>query len=1094
MVVTTVCWEALASDLFSVYNHPYELLGSKKEEILSGMPKSAQYSLKWSPEQAGYILTETDTGMSFLLDDTGTDWQKWLSKHRSFAFHGQCGRLNVLKEQRQRGECYWYAYQRRSKGMAKRYIGPGDQVRVAFLEEIVTRFSDNARTLSVSSGTSPAEQHSHEKRAISEMPVLDQSGHISSTRASAPALHFEPLLLSKIQFPRAHSALLPRPHLWELLDKGLEYKLTLISCPAGYGKTTLVGQWVTVRGGRADFPRVAYVTLDEGDNDPLRFWSYVIAAYQSFQTDFGREALELLRAHRLPPFKPLEMMLVVLLNELSHLEYPTLLVLDDVHALDSPQVIDSLNFFLEHLPASSHLIMLIRGDPPFSLVRQQAHNEVMDIYPPNLGFTLEETRAFFEQELSFPLSQKIVRQIYERMDAWPAGLRLLARELDVFTNAEDIELMLSSFTGDHWGVREYFLSEVMHTLPADLQTFVLQTSLLPRLNASLCQAITGREDSAQLLTALRAGDRFIIPLDRKGEWSRYQTLFAQAMQEEAHTYLGDEQIRQQAYRASIWYEDHALLDEAIETALDAHAFARAASLMERFVIAREQNNISTVPELYSMKRWMERLPREDLEHSPELCLHYALVRLFILVERFRVPEGDTHIQHLLQVAEAHWREANNTARLGSVFAFRALLARQEGHLLQAVSWARQSLAWLPLDERVWRTLSLTVVGHGELLEGNLDQARALFLESLVLSDRQGNQTYARATRGMLAGVSIEYGELHHAAEQFHQIQAEARIQEDYDDIAHAQLGLAQLAYQWNRLDEAEQAAQEALTIGEQFHQEEFLAYASIHLARIEHARGNSFQARQRLNSWLARHPTPLSPFSFQLSREVQATLVRIQLATGEHTSAEHWFTSIEGSAVKLPLLQQQREQLLYAHLLQARQQISSAVSLLEELYTSAIQTRHIGFSLEVQVQLAQAYARQGFLEKARAQLYGLLVASLREGYVRLFLDEGEELASMLRGLLPSLQEKSLLARARYLLAAFNVSTSLPVVSVLNEPLSSQERKVLRLLAAGHSNASIARELVVSVNTVRTQLQSIYRKLNVNNRVEASAMASQLELL
>ena len=231
-----------------------------------------------------------------------------------------------------------------------------------------------------------------------------------------PAHYFEPLLVPKLELPRSNSTLLPRPHLREFLDKCQEYKLTLLSGPAGYGKTTLVGQWIAVRKERADFPDVACLTLDEDDNDPIRFWRYVIAACQAFRERLGREALELLFAHRLPPFKPLETMLVALLNELSHLDRPALLVLDDVQVIDSPQVIASLTFFLEHLPSSFHLMLLTRGDPPFSLMRLHARNEVLDLYPPALRFTLEETRAFFAQELSFPLSQKVLRQIDERLD------------------------------------------------------------------------------------------------------------------------------------------------------------------------------------------------------------------------------------------------------------------------------------------------------------------------------------------------------------------------------------------------------------------------------------------------------------------------------------------------------------------------------------------------------------------------------------------------------------------------------------------------------------------------------------------------------
>ena len=1059
------------------------------------MPKRAQYSLNWLPEEAAYLLTDAETGATFRLDETSAEWQAWLQEHRSCSFRGRSGVLNLLKEARGRGqEGYWYAYQRQAGTMVKRYLGRSEQIKITLLEEIAEQFAQSIPPEQMA--TQARSQQSWRGQAVpgntAGLTLEAESREVSAV-FSTP-LQFEPLLMPKLQLPRVQSSLLPRPHLWELLDKGLEYKLTRISTPAGYGKTTLVSQWIAARSGSAGFPSVAYVTLDEGDNDPIRFWRYLIAACQTLQENLGQEALELLLAHRLPPFKPLERMLVALLNELSRLQSPCLLVLDDLHVLTSPQVVASLSFFVEHLPSSCHLLLLVRGDPPFSLVRLHAHNEILDISPMNLGFTLEEIRAFFAQELSFPLSQKMLRQIEERLDAWPAGLRLLARELDAFTSEEEIEPMIATFGGSHWGVREYFLSEVVHTLSAEQQTFLWQTCLLPRLNAALCQAVTGREDSEQLLTILRSSDRFLIPLDRKVEWTRYQTLFARAMQEEAERHLGRPELLRLAALASSWYEEHALLSEAIEMALAAQNFPRAAGLIEQLVLFRERNNAATLPELYSMQLWLERLPAEELESRPELCLHYAMLLLFILMESPPDRDGYVRLQRLLQLAEEHWRDANNTVRLASVFAFRALLANHEGKLLQAITWARQALAWLPPEVGVWRSLSLNVVGAGEVLEGNLDQARIYFQESLSMSQQQGNTIYARATRGMLSGVSLEYGELHHAAEQMRQILVEARAQEDDDDIAHMQICLAQLAYEWNRLDEAEKAAREVLAIGERQQQVEFLEAATRRLALLEHARGASEQAHQRLTSWLAHHATPATPQAFQLVRQMQATLARIQLATGQLTAVASWFASHVESATTLPRLQQWREQLLYARLLLLQGQATSALEQLEQLHAAAIQSRHLAFAREVQVLLVQVYARQGRQEQARAQLTDLLYASLNEGYLRLFLDEGAEFFHILRVQLPALRGKNLQDHARVLLEASGQETMLSVPTLRSEPLSSQEQKVLRLLAAGNSNAEIARELIVSVNTVRTQIQSIYRKLNVNNRVAASSLASQLELL
>ena len=1041
------------------------------------MPKSGQYIVSWSAEKVKYLLTEPENGASGPLPEE-EGWQQWLEKHRSFAFHGRNGQINLLKEKRSRGDNdYWYAYQRHGRQMAKLYAGRSRQLSLERLEELAILLAEK-------------------DEAKSSLPFENFQNTLS---AFSPA-QFDPLLMPKLQLPRMQKALLRREPLLKMLDKGLEYKLTVISGPAGYGKTTAITQWIAEQSARPDFPHVAYVTLDEGDNDPIRFWRYIIAACQKFHAGIGKEALDLLLANRLPPFKPLEMMLTALLNELSQLEQSYILILDDFHLIGSPQVGETLSFFLDHLPISFHLFMLVRGDSPVSLTRLRARNELQDIYPPYLVFSLEETRAFFKQELPFTLSTKVLRQIYEKLEGWPAGIRLLAGTQQLATSEQEFEHGLKAFSGSYWSIQDYFLNEVLRTLPEEMQEFLLQTSIFPRLTAALCDGVLEREDSSQRLEVLRGGDLFLIPLDVTGEWGRYQAIFAEAMQQEARRRLGDERLRTLAASASLWYEQYGLLTEAIETSLNAGAFPRAASLIQRYVESKELSIIPTISELYSLKRWLERLPEEILVRHPDLCLQYAMTLLFMLMENPRTIKQKEHIDRLLEVAEQRWREANNTAKLAEAFSFRALMARQEGKLLPAVTWAKQALAWLPPENRTWRNIALTVVGFGEVLDGQIKSARKYLLEALILNEQQGNLTYARATRNMLSWVSLEQGELHHAVEQFRQIQAEARTQEDHDDIAHTQLALARLAYQWNRLEEAQQTAQEVLEIGEWMGIEDFQAQAIARLAQIEHAHGQTMQARQRLLAWLAGRTTPIAPHSYQLTREIQAVLARLYLASGDLAAVERWFESIKQREEVLPGTQRQHEELLQARLLLAQGEISTAIEQLEHLSTATQQTGHLFFGMEVQVVLVQAYARQSTREKAQQHLLALLKITQHENYLRLYLDEGEELVNLLRGLLPQIREKALLAYARRILNIFDRETETPdqktqpAATVLLEPLSAQELKVLRLLVMGNSNAEIARELVVSVNTIRTQVQSIYRKLNANNRVEASAVARRLELV
>lgn len=1051
------------------------------------MPKSAPYRVSWSFEHQTYLLSESTDVEDVPLQEDAARWLEWLEEHDAFAFDGRGGHLNLLKEWRRRGrDGYWYAYLRREGRMLKRYVGRSEQVTMQRLEELAVLLASEKR----------APWQSRDNHASDE--------HIStSDTIISSAIQFEPLLLSKLELPRLQRELLPREHLLELLDKGLERKLTIIAGPAGYGKTTLAGQWLASRTAREHALRVAYVTLDKSDNDPIRFWRYIIAACQTFQPGFGKEALELLLASRLPPFKPLEMLLTVLLNEMSRLEPPAVLVLDDFHVLDPSPITETLSFLLEHLPSAFHLIILIRGDPPLPLTRLRARDELLDIYPPYLAFTPEETRAFFEQTLSFTLTPDTLRQICERIQGWPTGLRLLSKALHWPDGIRDIDELLAAFGGSHWSIQDYFRNEVLHTLPLSLQEFLLQTSALPLISAALCDTILERTDSLQQINALRGGDLFLIgmqlPLSGSGEWSMYQSLFAEAMQPEAQRRLGDTRLRYVAARASIWYEQHGLFAEAIETALNGTEWKRSSTLITQFIAGKQQRQVPTIPEWYTLSRWMGRLPEDELERNPDLCLHYAMTLLFIQMQSARGTNEKERIHHLLQVAEQRWRDANDTAKLAEVFSFRALLARQDGRILQAVTWAKQSLTWLPADNATWRNLDLTVVGIGELLNGDLNTAQGYLLEALAINKRQGNSVYARATRGMLSWLSFERGELRHTAEQFRHMQIEAREQEDRDDIARTQLGLAQIEYQWNHLSEAELAAQDALTIGAQIQVEEVQARSTIVLAQIEYARGNTLQAQQRLIASLTRIQAS-TPHSYQLAREVQTALTRIQIASGDIVTVESWFAHPEHAEKSLPLLQSQREQLVHLRLLLSKGESAPAIAELEGLLSAAGKTGHVYLGLEIQIVLVLAYAREGLDVKAREQLQKLLNATRAEGYLRLFLDEGEELSDLLRALLLHLREKTLLAFARHLLHAFvqergvQIQDSMSETVRLPDPLSSQEQKVLRLLVAGNSNGEIARELIVSVNTVRTQIQSIYRKLHVNNRVAASALANQLGLL
>ncbi len=321
------------------------------------------------------------------------------------------------------------------------------------------------------------------------------------------------LLSTKLALPRPRPSLVLREALLARLDEGLEHKLTLLSAPAGFGKTTLVSEWIATRGERQDSPPVAWVSLDAGDNDPVRFWRYVITACRSFHTNVGESALALLQTSRRPP---LESMLTTFINELAQLACRGYLVLEDYHVITSPRIHETVTYFVDHLPATLHLLILTRSDPPLPLAHLRAHDDLCELDAADLRFSLEETQTFLQQTLPFSLSAEAISRLEARTEGWVAGLRLLALALQGRKDPRDLEHMLVTFTGSHRHILEYFVADVLSSQPEALQEFLLQTSVLSRLTGSLCDAVTGRNDSELMLEQLERANLFLLPLDERG--------------------------------------------------------------------------------------------------------------------------------------------------------------------------------------------------------------------------------------------------------------------------------------------------------------------------------------------------------------------------------------------------------------------------------------------------------------------------------------------------------------------------------------------------------------------------------------------------
>ena len=1099
------------------------------------MPTAATCALIWSSERNTYELRHQDSISSIsphsLQAEDGHQFIQ-LVDGSSFAFQGKHGRLTLRKESRPHGEGYWYAYRNHGRKTLKKYAGRTADLTIARLEEI-------AEALNASNCSSTDERSRLNEGDIPSVPSSASRQHVQSS----------PLLAPKLCLPRLHASLVslvPRERLLTRLDAGLECRLTLLSAPAGFGKTTLVSQWIAHRSihrsNQGQLPTVAWVSLDAGDNDPIRFWHYVITACQAFHADLGKSALAQLHTVQQLTFEPapLEASLTLFFNELSQLPNKVILVLEDYHVITSPPIHETVAFLLDHLPVTLHLLLTTRVDPPLPLARLRAHNDLNELRAADLRFLQEETHTFLQQTIPFPLSPEVITHLDTHMEGWATGLRLVALALQGRMTQPEVEHFLTTFSGNHRHILEFFVTELLNAQPQPLQVFLLQTSILSRLTGSLCDAVTERNDSERLIDAVEHANLFLQPLDGSGQWYRYHTLFSEAMQHEARRRLGDDALRSCYGRASLWYEQHGMLIEAVEAALEAHEFARAADLMEQLIGPR---HLHEMHELHTLRRWLEALPEAILAQHPRLCLRLALLLLSFSVSDCWIQTSLAPIERPLHMAEHFWQANGNRSGLGEVQAFRALLARMQGDLALAAPLAKQALAWLPESEQQWRGTCLGIIGADELLAGKLHAAQQTFLQTRALFEAARNNYAARFTLLLLGDVCFLQGELRQSAELYREVLTTAG--EDLSDKGKALLGLAQLSYEWNALETAEQETREAFDLGTHLADEMLQVHASLVLARIQHAHGQHAQAQHLLHELLARMHPQKPPMLPLLHREILAWQARLELAAGNLAAVERWSTTRAMQHEAVPLLQQEQEDLVLARLLIAQGEKDSALRLLKRLEAGARQHGRTRSQLEILVLMALAHFSSGNLPRATQELRApsrsvvstpgpgsnlpqatqelrqALELAQGESYQRSFLDEGEPVLVLLRTILTevevreeplhsylrntihrsltaetkSVREEPLHSYLRNLVLAFTGQQTEPGEPTYDsELLSPQEQRVLRLLAAGRSKPQIAQELIVSVNTVKTQVRSIYGKLKVTGRKEACDEARHLHLL
>lgn len=892
-----------------------------------------------------------------------------------------------------------------------------------------------------------------------------------------------PLLTTKLYLPPIASNLVPRPHLIERLNDGMMVRLILISAPAGFGKSTLMSEWARTIG-----KPVAWLSLDENDNNLKRFLSYLIAAFQQIDGSIGESVLSSFEATDNPPLEPL---ITILINEIAGSEKEFYLVLDDYHLINSQKINEALNIFLDHLPPNAHLLITARVDPALPLSRYRARGYMIEIRLDELRFTEAESTAYLNDLIGLDLSPADILALLSRTEGWITGLQLAALSMQ---GRLDKHEFIAAFSGSHYYIIDYLIDEVMARQPEEIQKFLCQTSILERFCASLCDVVLEISNSRKILLDLEKANLFLIPLDDERTWYRYHHLFADFLRER----VGErepESIPRLHRRASEWLEQNNLITEAINHSLAGEDFERAAQLVES--IGPDMMMRSEFDQLSS---WLDAIPEEVVVAWPWLCI----IRAWMYQRWARLDEAEQNLQY----AERALDDDNSPEPFGGAdvirgqaAAIRALIALTRAQIPQSIEFANQALEYLPVNH-FNRAVASLALGIAKGVIGDFDGAIKIYIEARRDSLAVGNHILAQAIILQMGRVLAMQGRLHQAAEAFREA---ANLTYGKTDLkipyaSGSSVLLANIYREWNDLDTAMALVKEGIEIGIPAKMVDAICIGYAVMTRVYLALGELEKAKKACGEaerTIKNTPDP-EPEAMTMTLDSR---IRLLLAGGNYLEANR-FVQEHGLSVK--------DDILYFHELEhivlARVLIHSSrenpnnrhlLTDAQELITRMLEVaKPVGCMREVIVLLvlqALAYQAQGNAEQALVSLEEALVLAEPEGYVRTFIDEGDQMKELLR------QAASRGIGTDYvgkLLAAFEPVRigEKRISQPLIEPLSERELEVLRLLATELSGPEIARELMVSVNTMRTHTKNIYSKLNANSRRTALSKARELNLL
>lgn len=877
------------------------------------------------------------------------------------------------------------------------------------------------------------------------------------------------ILTTKLQIPLLRSGLVPRARLLKQLNEGLTRKLILVSAPAGSGKTTVVADWASQVG----VPLV-WLSLDAGDNDPARFITYVFAAVETIAPHVTQPPAVLLQS--LGPPSSVEVVVAPLVNGLAELSQDLVLVLDDYHLITSQLIHQTLTFLLDNLPPQVHLCIVARADPPIPLARLRARNQLVELRVSDLRFTIAEAADFLNRAMGLALPVEDVVELVGRAEGWITGLQLAGLSMQ---GLPDTQQFIAAFTGSHEYVADYLVGEVLNRQSEPLKDFLLQTSILERLNGPLCDAVTGRQDGQQTLEYLQAANLFISALDPHKQWYAYHRLFSDLLRQRlhmAHRALVVDLHR----RAAEWYEQNGFPEEAIRHYLEAGDLDRAA------------DHIADVAEATLMKsqaatllRWVEQLPENLVRQRPSLNVYYTWA---LMQSTYSVAAVESRL-HDIEREEPH-----------RVTALRAFVALFQGRADDAHSLAREALERLPEGDTFLRGVTEWVRGLAGLMNSDLQASSQALGEMVRAEQAAGNLLITTTTLCNLAEIYMRQGRLQDAWNTYKQAFSLA-----VDDLGAplpiagmALIGMAELAREWNDLAEAERLVMEGIELVRDWSEAAAIdGYAVLSRLRLAQGDTEGSQAAADRAQQLAfdSDATQLDDMFICLLQARQQAMqgnIKAALDWVERSGGDPQGRSIDFDESLSPFDYhiQHHQHLTVVRIWIVEQRYDRALERLDQLLAGIERFGWLPSRRAIEVYVLKAVTLQalGRVEQALIALDTALAMAEPGGYIRTFVDEGPPMAKLLR------EAASRGIHPEYVSCLSAALVSSKPLAALVEPLSEREREILQLIAEGLTNRQIADRLVLAIGTVKAHTSSIYGKLGVANRVQAVARARELKLL